>query len=299
MKTNLHDEMQIRQHAYFSKATLVSALCNISYLIFSYFMLTKYYASIYKEEMTYNQVIQNIFNPFTLALAIWLNVFYITIYYLEHPFFEQFKVNKIDWPWKENPKHFKRILPGAIKAYLINSVSFFFYMLALGIFAQPALSLNKLPSFGKYVYQIFMCILLEDFFFYWGHRLLHHPLLYARVHKKHHEFYNTIHISCIDTHWFEFLASNIIPLFSSIFVLKGQIHMVTFMSFFWIRVSNTHGGHSGYDFPWVGGKEIPGTMDSAYHSFHHLKNVGNYASFFRFWDTLFGTNKYYLDSLEE
>ena len=30
--------------------------------------------------------------------------------------------------------------------------------------------------------------IIEDFVFYWAHRTLHHPMLYARVHKLHHKY---------------------------------------------------------------------------------------------------------------
>jgi sterol desaturase/sphingolipid hydroxylase (fatty acid hydroxylase superfamily) len=31
-------------------------------------------------------------------------------------------------------------------------------------------------------------MLFLEFGFYWAHRFLHHPLLYARLHKQHHEY---------------------------------------------------------------------------------------------------------------
>ena len=36
--------------------------------------------------------------------------------------------------------------------------------------------------------QFVACLAFLEFSFYWSHRLLHHPALYARLHKQHHEY---------------------------------------------------------------------------------------------------------------
>lgn len=35
--------------------------------------------------------------------------------------------------------------------------------------------------------QLFLYFIIEDFIFYWGHRLLHTKLLYKYIHSVHHE----------------------------------------------------------------------------------------------------------------
>jgi sterol desaturase/sphingolipid hydroxylase (fatty acid hydroxylase superfamily) len=40
---------------------------------------------------------------------------------------------------------------------------------------------------------------------------------------------------------------------------------------------------------------LPMSGSAEYHNFHHSHNVGNYASFFTIWDTVFGSNKYYFE----
>ena len=39
---------------------------------------------------------------------------------------------------------------------------------------------------------------------------------------------------------------------------------------------------------------VPGGGDEEFHSFHHSQNRGNYATWLRIWDSLFGTDKEYL-----
>ena len=66
-----------------------------------------------------------------------------------------------------------------------------------------------------------------------------------------------------------------------------------------IRLIETVESHGGYDFPWAMTRVFPLSVSSKYHNYHHLKNVGNYGSFFIIWDSIFGTNtQYYKDLLD-
>ena len=51
--------------------------------------------------------------------------------------------------------------------------------------------------------------------------------------------------------------------------------------------------HSSYEFPWSPFRLIPFSAPASYHNCHHTHNVGNYATFFALWDTVFGTNRAY------
>ena len=47
-----------------------------------------------------------------------------------------------------------------------------------------AFSESELPTLTSALLQLTWCVVVEDFLFYWSHRILHHPLLYKRFHKK-------------------------------------------------------------------------------------------------------------------
>ena len=53
-------------------------------------------------------------------------------------------------------------------------------------------------------------MLIEDFTFYWGHRILHLPKLY-RFHKIHHEFTNTTSIAVLYCHPVEHIFALMLP----------------------------------------------------------------------------------------
>ncbi len=51
--------------------------------------------------------------------------------------------------------------------------------------------------------QLLLHVLGYDLWFYLSHLLLHTPLLYRAVHKKHHEIINPIYKDTYYGHWFE------------------------------------------------------------------------------------------------
>ena len=51
------------------------------------------------------------------------------------------------------------------------------------------------PAIPIIIKQLLVCLFLEDFLFYWIHRLLHHRLIYKYVHKRHHEFKQNVGIA--------------------------------------------------------------------------------------------------------
>ena len=257
-----------------------------------------YYEQLYVPDMSYSRVMRTIFAPINLLNVLLINIFYATLYKLQLPFIEQFRAIDIDWPWIENPEHFKKHFPKAVKSYLINITSAVAYNQLIGLIRTPSLDPINKPTFPGFMWQFVVCILLEDFFFYWSHRLLHHPLLYARVHKQHHECYNIIHLSAINAHWIEFLIGNYLPLMAGVLVLGGRLHIITLMFFVVYRTQKTHDAHSGYDFPAVLFNLAPCSTSSAYHNYHHLKNMGNYGSSFTIWDTIFRTNGPYHGDLK-
>eukprot|EP00658_Telonema_sp_P-2_P008722 TRINITY_DN13298_c0_g1_i4.p2 TRINITY_DN13298_c0_g1~~TRINITY_DN13298_c0_g1_i4.p2 ORF type:complete len:196 (+),score=18.39 TRINITY_DN13298_c0_g1_i4:418-1005(+) len=66
---------------------------------------------------------------------------------------------------------------------------------------------SELPSACSAIGSIVLWHALFDAWFYWGHRLLHHPKLYW-IHKKHHSFHATIGVAALFSHPIEGLLVN-------------------------------------------------------------------------------------------
>eukprot|EP01091_Cochliopodium_minus_P017034 TRINITY_DN6566_c0_g2_i1.p1 TRINITY_DN6566_c0_g2~~TRINITY_DN6566_c0_g2_i1.p1 ORF type:complete len:329 (-),score=34.68 TRINITY_DN6566_c0_g2_i1:79-1065(-) len=139
---------------------------------------------------------------------------------------------------------------------------------------------GPLPSFFEAFQTLFWYYHFLEICFYFSHRLLHHPLLYKRFHKQHHEYKDTISISAEHSSFVESLISAQIP---SLVILLSGCHYSLFLSILILRLYTTYEVHSGYSFPWSLGYR------SEYHYFHHSANIGNYSASV-FLDSLFGTN---------
>ena len=174
------------------------------------------------------------------------------------------------------------------------------FVLLFGFDTKTLLFRNdELPSFGMYLIHMAWMFVMEDFAFYWSHRLLHHPSLYPWIHKVHHEAKSTISLSAVATHPLEYLVGNSVASSFGIFTFYGKLHIVTVACFFIFRVFESLEGHSGYEFPFGTHKFVPLATTPNYHNYHHLVNVGNYGSMMVIWDSIFNTNVEYFKQVEE
>lgn len=82
-------------------------------------------------------------------------------------------------------------------------------------------------------------------------------------------------------------------------ILGTRCHTATSYAWYLIRYLENLDGHCGYDFSWSPFRLIPFSSGGSYHDFHHAVNIGNYASFFSIWDSVFGTNKVYYETESE
>lgn len=144
-----------------------------------------------------------------------------------------------------------------------------------------------LPNISTFLFQLFLCTVIEDVAHYWLHRALHIPFLYKRIHKVHHTFAAPFGLTASYAHPVEVIILGI-PTFLGPFILNT--HYFTFFSFIIFRQMDAVMTHSGYDLPhpfdifsFHGGTKM--------HDFHHRAFIWNYSSRFTFMDTWCGTYK--------
>jgi sterol desaturase/sphingolipid hydroxylase (fatty acid hydroxylase superfamily) len=226
-----------------------------------------------------------------------INLAMTFIYLAKIPFFEQFKVNDKGWPWTLGDKprgDFINQIKKTLKVLAVNHIVLapILYILGYGSAHKYMKSaIGEIPPWYYIPIQLLGCMMIEDTMFYWVHRALHHPLLYGRCHKIHHEYKTTIGIASEYAHPIEYVIADAIP-FTTGPLLLG-LHYYVFWMWMVLRVGETVDGHCGYDFPWSPYRLLPFSGSADVHDFHHSHNMGNFATFFTYWDDIMGTSAEY------
>lgn len=164
------------------------------------------------------------------------------------------------------------------------------------LYGPSPTDIDKMPSVPVFVAQISFCMMIEDITFYFSHRMLHHPRVYPSVHKIHHENKVNYCLASVHTHPIEYMLGNILPMMLGPGILWHRIHRAAIFGWYVVRMFETSEAHSGYSIPFSPFRLLPFQLEADYHFFHHETNVGNYATFFTWWDTVFGTNALFYKS---
>lgn len=130
---------------------------------------------------------------------------------------------------------------------------------------------------------------IHDFYFYWAHRLMHHPKLFKAVHKVHHLSTNPSPWTAYAFHPLEAFIEAAIIL---IFAFTVPTHAFIIMLFMIFQIIYNVYGHLGYElFPKGFHKTVIGRYvnTSVAHNQHHARFHGNYGLYTLIWDRLFGT----------
>eukprot|EP00186_Timspurckia_oligopyrenoides_P000025 CAMPEP_0182441876 /NCGR_PEP_ID=MMETSP1172-20130603/873_1 /TAXON_ID=708627 /ORGANISM="Timspurckia oligopyrenoides, Strain CCMP3278" /LENGTH=185 /DNA_ID=CAMNT_0024636463 /DNA_START=572 /DNA_END=1129 /DNA_ORIENTATION=- len=140
------------------------------------------------------------------------------------------------------------------------------------------------------IVQILMCFLIEDFFFYWGHRALHTRFLYRLIHHVHHEHSAPFGLAAEYAHPLEVIFLGMATIIGPMLM---NLHVVTTWIFLFFRCLQTIECHSGYNFPWSLNNWFPFYGGADFHDHHHKHFSGNYASTFTWADYVHGTDTAY------
>lgn len=131
-------------------------------------------------------------------------------------------------------------------------------------------------------------LLLDDAWFYWMHRLLHHPVWYRYVHAEHHKSLDVNPYSSLSFHFVEpFLLSAWIFPVAFIFPIYAPTLLLVQL---WGLLDNIK-SHLGYELYPAGFNSgwLRFLTSSTHHNMHHQRFRGNYGVHFRLWDRLLGT----------
>jgi len=136
---------------------------------------------------------------------------------------------------------------------------------------------------------ILLMILLQDTYFYWTHRAMHHKSIFRLFHLIHHKSTNPSPWASYSFHPLEGIVEACV-IFPIIFMIP--FHRTALMVFLIITIIHNVYVHLGYEIlpkrfhlhpigKWIN--------TSVNHNMHHTHFKGNYGLYFLFWDRWLGT----------
>jgi lathosterol oxidase len=137
--------------------------------------------------------------------------------------------------------------------------------------------------------------LFHDTWFYWTHRLLHHPFFFRHIHHVHHYSNDPTPFSSFSMHPLEAVLLNGWVFITALLI---PVHFLTFVTFQLVSTILNIIGHLGYEvYPrgflntWLRWKTT-----STHHNLHHSTSKSNFGLYFTWWDKWMGTeSKNYKD----
>jgi sterol desaturase/sphingolipid hydroxylase (fatty acid hydroxylase superfamily) len=140
-----------------------------------------------------------------------------------------------------------------------------------------------------FAFTLVLLIVLQDTYFYWTHRALHHRRLYRAVHRVHHRSTNP-------SPWTAYAFSPAEALVHAAFVplvwLVVPMHEAAVFIFLAFMIARNVLGHLSVELYGPGfarGRFSGWHTTSTHHALHHQYFTSNYGLYFTFWDRLMGT----------
>ena len=190
---------------------------------------------------------------------------------------------------KADKNDFRReLLNSSASAIIIGAVAFIASSKWMQPFTLIYTELSEYPLWWIPV-SVALALIIHDTYFYWMHRLMHHPAIFKYTHLLHHKSTNPTPLASYSFHLLEAAIEG-----GVVFVLVFLIpmHPLSLSLFAVSSLTINAYGHLGYEVApkWVRNSwlfEIINT--STHHNLHHSKFKGNYGLYFRFWDRLMKT----------
>ncbi|GAB3643542.1 sterol desaturase family protein [Spirosoma arcticum] len=148
---------------------------------------------------------------------------------------------------------------------------------------------------GGVLYSVFTCFVLfviDDTWFYWMHRTIHHPMIYKYMHKVHHESVDTTPFTAYRFH----PAEGILEMGSAVLIIGYAavvpVHLGAIIAWQVGAIAFNVIGHMGYEiYPawWTNHWLLKWKTPSTHHNMHHERFDGNYGLYFLWWDRIMNT----------
>ena len=196
---------------------------------------------------------------------------------------------KIQQKWPKNKDYVREIGFSIVTVFIFALVS---YLLLFNKNVRPHTTFyTDIHQYGWfYFYAAFpIMFFMHDAYFYWMHRLMHHPKIFRLIHLIHHKSINPSPWAAYAFHPLEaFVEVGIVV----VFLFTIPIHKLHLAMFFIFMILYNVYGHLGWElYPKGFNKSRIGRWvnTSVNHNQHHQHFKGNYGLYTLIWDRWMGT----------
>ena len=161
------------------------------------------------------------------------------------------------------------------------------YMARAGFYPLSALSAGWGPVW--FVISLLLMIVGHDAYFYWVHRLIHHPKRFRKYHLRHHLSHNP---SPFTAYSFNLREAALMGLFAAVWPLIVPTPWAVIPVWLLHQLVRNTIGHSGYELMPAGREGRPlfdWVTSVTHHDLHHAYSKYNFGLYFTWWDRWMGT----------
>jgi sterol desaturase/sphingolipid hydroxylase (fatty acid hydroxylase superfamily) len=150
------------------------------------------------------------------------------------------------------------------------------------------------PSVATYGWAYFaltvvVLLVLQDAYFYWTHRAMHHPLLFRHVHRVHHQSHDPSPFAAYAFAPAEaFVHAAIVPLVA----LWLPLHPAAIGTFLAVMIVRNVIGHLGIELlprGFIRSRWTRWSTTTTHHTLHHRRVGTNFGLYLTWWDRWMGT----------
>lgn len=209
------------------------------------------------------------------------------------------------WLFYRQPQRMKRSIYKKLPTSAEQRAEIFWSLISSLIFALVGCLLGLAWQLGKtqiyldfrhfgFWYLPFSAVILavvHDFYFYWMHRALHHPLAYRWFHRVHHA---SIHPSPWASFSFHPVESFLNAIAVPIIVLVLPLHPLVILWHLTLMTLTAITNHLGFEIlPIQNAKNwfVRNVVSGVHHAEHHRYFRSNFGLFFSWWDRLCRTEQ--------
>lgn len=201
---------------------------------------------------------------------------------------DSFVANKIQTRFAEQKDFMHEIRYSLLTTFILAGIAILLLHSPLKDYTQIYTDLSSY-SLWWIPTSVALALILHDSYFYWMHRILHHPKLYKKAHLIHHKSINPSPWASYSFHFFEGVLEGMI---APLILFTIPMHPLSLLLFTIIAFLINVYGHLGYEIApkWFRHSFLfQITNTSVHHNLHHEKFKGNYGLYFRVWDRLMKT----------